>query len=259
MKKMKILEIIVICSAIIISLCVESKKFYGLEISIDAPQEVLKNQEFTVFLDLKNNGTKSYNIEAEFFDVGLFTKKGECKKKFELKPRFEQSLECKLIYDKELEKEIPQTIYASVIYSSDFSIIKEIVFMTQEEYEGRRITGRLETLPRTFVENNNDLEILIEITENPIIVRDVEQYLYLTIRNVGNGIVKDIENPEINILPNIPIECDVPKKMYVERTGERIACKINAKNIEKSYLNAYAIINIKYKYQLKSSAEIIVR
>ncbi len=248
-----------ICSIIIISLCVESKSYYGLEISIDAPTEVLKNQEFTVFLDLKNNGTKSYDIEAEFFDVGLFTKKGECKKKFELKPRFEQSLECKLIYEKELEKEMLQTIYASVIYSSEFSMVKEIVLMTQEEYEGRRITKRLEGLPRTFVENNNDLEVLLELSENPIIVREANQYLYLTIRNVGNGIVKDIENLEIKILPNIPIECDIPEKMYVERYGERIACKINAKNIEKSYLNAYVIINIKYKYQLKSFAEIIVR
>jgi len=259
MKKSKILEIIVICIAIIISLCVETKSYYGLEISIDAPKEVLKNQKFSVFLDLKNNGTKSYDIEVEFFDVGLFTKKGECKKKFELKPGFGQNIECKLVFEKEIEKEMPQTIYASVIYSSEFSMIKEIVFMNQEEYEGRRITRRFEALPKSFVENNNDIEALLELSENPIIVRNVEQYLYVTIRNVGNGIVKDIENFEIKILPNIPIECDIPEKMYVERYGEIIACKINVKNIEKSYLNAYVIINIKYKYEIKRLAEIIVR
>ncbi|MEM7816329.1 MAG: hypothetical protein QXZ20_00275 [Candidatus Aenigmatarchaeota archaeon] len=247
---------------ILFSDCVKNdiSKSHGLEINLDFPENVRNKQEFSVFLELSNKGKQDYKISVDFFDVGLFKKKSECKKEFDLKSGFDQFIECKLVFEseKELKKSIEETIHSLIRYNTQFYMVKELVALTQDEYENRRITRRLEELPKVFVENNGDLEVTLELSENPIVARDIESYLYIKIKNIGNGFANDLKKGdiEINIIPNIPITCDIDEKISIEKGAGIIPCKIEVKSLKESYLNIYIIINIKYEYEIKKSAKI---
>ena len=260
-----LIGILITLSLIIATLfsgCVKNdiERFGGLTINLDAPEIVRNKQEFSVFLELSNKGNQNYKIFVDFFDVGLFKKRSECKKEFDFKPNLEQHVECKLIFesDKDFTNIIDETIHSLIRYNTQFSVAKNFVVMKQEEYENRRITGRLKEFPKSFVESNGDLEVTIEFSENPIVARNEESYLYIKIRNIGNGFANDLKKDgiEIKIIPNIPINCDIDEKISIEKGAGIIPCKIEIKDLKESYLNAYVIINIKYEYEIKKSAKI---
>lgn len=263
-REIKILSKLILVASLVfivmLSGCVENIGDNGLIIRLDAPQSVRAKQEFSVFLELNNRGSQTYKMSVDFFDVGMFKKKSECKKEFELKPMFEKSIDCKLVfdYDKDLTQNIEETIHSIIRYSTQFSIVKSFIAMTQEEYENRRITKRLEDLPKVFFENNGDIEVTIELSENPIIVRDIDSYLYIKIKNVGEGFVNDLKKSDIEIkmIPDIVTNCDIDDKISISRSEAIIPCKIELKNLKESYLNVYTIINIKYDYEIKKSAKI---
>lgn len=252
----------VIIISVLLSGCVQpnGKIAGGLVINLDAPESVRANQEFSVFLELSNKGDQDYKILVDFFDVGMFKKRTECKKEFELKSGFEQHVDCKLVFETEkaITRDIDEMIYALIRYNTKFSMVRSFVIMTQQEYENRRITNRLEELSKRFIESNGDLEVTLELSENPIVARGVESYLYIKIKNVGDGFASDLkkEDIEIKVVPSFPISCDIDEKISIERGAANIPCKINVKNLKESYLNAYVIINIKYEYEMKKDAKI---
>lgn len=239
--------------------CIQKEEKRALEVILDAPESIMRNQEFSAYLDIINNGSRTYRVKADFFDVGSFTKMSECSmREAEMRPTFQRTLECRLVYDK-LDTNFYERIDAQVEYSSDFALVQSIEVLSQEEYKMRMLTGRLKDLPTTFSQKNEDIEIILEVSENPIVMRNVPHYAYVTIINIGNGFVDDLSRDKISIttIPSGYINCEIPNRLSAEKgIFPRISCMLSPNVAGEKYLNLFVIINIKYNYKIRKSAEI---
>jgi len=224
----------------------------GLKISIDAPSEVYKNERFTVYADVENYGNDTYEVEVDFFDTGVFSKSGSCRESFTLKENEVRIIPCELVYQGELEKETESKISTRISYRTSVEFVQPIEFLSQEEYEQRKIKGTYRELPTRFLYNNGDVEIEIETSENPVVkVKERKHYVYVKIRNVGEGMISKIEDIKITTTPPNLLACDIPPLVQQEGRFPTIACSLDVSNLKENFLNIFLQIYLSYNYEIK--------
>ncbi len=241
-----------------------------VKVSIDAPDKVFAGHIFTVYVDVDNRANDTlYNVSVDLFDVDGFNK-FSCagtRTKVDLGPGEIRSINCKLNFSNSVDASTKRTIHAHVIYHRYMNAIAQLVVMTPEEYEIRRRTHGLDSIPQTFVESNGDLEVTISFMENPFVQRSgKEDYMYIKVRNVGGGFIEKIRSESVKIKlvvggqPRYITNC-VKNDLYIQGSSfPQISCAIDllpeAQN--KNYLNVFVIVNLEYEYELRRSAQIQV-
>ena len=241
-----------------------------VKFSIDAPDKVFLNSPFTVYLDVDNQANDTlYNVSMDLFDVDGFNKVScaGTMTKVNLQPGEIRTIHCKLKFPNNIDASTKRTIHARVTYRRYMNAIAQLVVMTPEEYEIRRRTHNLGSVPQMFVESNGDLEVSISFMENPFVPRnDKKDYIYIKIRNAGGGFIEKIRNESVKIKliaggqPRDITNC-VKNDLYIQGDSfPQISCAIDlpleAQN--KNYLNVFVIVNLEYEYELRRSAQIQV-
>jgi len=238
--------------------------------SIDAPDKVFAGHIFTVYVDVDNRANDTlYNVSMDLFDVDGFNKIScaGTRTKVNLGPGEIRSINCKLNFSNSVDASTKRTIHAHVTYRRYMNAIAQLVVMTPEEYEIRRRTHGLGSIPQTFVESNGDLEVSISFMENPFVPRnDKKDYMYIKIRNVGGGIIEKIRNESVKIKlivggQDYTVYDCVKNDLYIQGSSfPQISCAIDAlpELQNKNYLNVFVIVNLEYEYELRRSAQIQV-
>ena len=256
---------------IFISGCVEIEdQVHLLDMSMMADSEtVFTGSKTTGYLDINNNDVKSIkNVVMDIFETGYFTNVSECYKEGrEIKPGSFDTLTCEL----EARSTIPRsplitTVHGRVRFDTRLSAVQIIEMITEDEYILRERTGELAKKPETYSYSDNNLELQIDFSEElPVVVREGEEYrkkyMYLTIRNVGNGFVSNLEQGGIEMRQ----EGDVVNEACIEqdlsiigKEFPRIACEMDLPG-EINYLSNYVIIlDIDYNYELREELSIEV-
>gem|GEM_PF-2391964 len=260
---MRYATLMLLLALIVASGCVEQpvspSLHQGLEISIDAPSEVYKNEKFTVYADVENFGNNTYEVDVDFFDTGAFSKSGKCRESFTLKENEVRIIPCELVYQGELEKETESKISTEISYRTSLEFIQPIEFLSQEEYEQRKITGKYRELPTRFLYNNGDVEIEIEMSENPVVKRgDRKHYVYIKIRNLGEGMISKIEDIKITTTPPNLLMCDIPPLVQQNGKFPTIACSLDVSSLKENFLNIFLQIYLSYNYEIKKIVNIKV-
>lgn len=241
-----------------------------VDVSIDAPSQVYRQQEFTVYLDINNagNGTLD-NLEASFFNTGSFDKLGSCTlSSRRVGPYGMQVLECKLSYTGMLERDVSERIDAYVKYKKNISAMADFSIMTPEEKDFLISKRKFQSLPTAFSNSNADISISAQINENPaILVPERDIFIYFEITNTGTGFVNDISSSDIFIWsePKGLIskeKCYIPP-VLIHNNGvfPKIACKIDKAAFSRTSgaESSSFFITVKYQYELRSSAYILVK
>lgn len=266
--------VLILLIAIVISCgCVERNNNTPPEpfhVGIDVPDSVFPDKEFSVYLDIINNQNKTYVVEGGFYDLNGFESNGECSGgPWVLDKKEIKIIECKLKYPKEFvgESSVKKTIRAYVKYTTNITLGAQLLVLSEDEYILRKQTNNIPEVPTKFEKTENDIKVIVEFQENPFVITPTKKkaYMYVTIKNVGEGTISEIDknNFEISLLSDGRetsvgiVNCNLPSKLYVEGdTFPKISCEIDFANANPNYLNLFVIIKLRYSYDLRRSAQI---
>lgn len=257
--EMKIFLLILII--LFLSGCIEQDQTKGLDIKMMADSDsVFAGSEIKLYLDVNNNDVKTIkNVYMNIFEIGPFTKVSACRKTVsEIKPGSFTSLECKLRAPSTIPiSPLTTNFIARVKFDSKLSAVQIVEMITEDEYNIRERTGKLVKMSKTYSYRDKNLELQIDFSDElPIVVRG-EKYMYLTIRNIGNGFVSDLKENDITIdeEKNV-VNCVKQRISPIEKEFPRIACELNLPE-DINYLSNYLIIiNINYNYELRGELPI---
>lgn len=244
-----------------------------LKISLDAPDKVFVGKEFSVYLDIVNDGNKTYeNVTANFFDVDGFEKKSTCEASwYKIRKMEMKTVECKLEYPKgDYEKSFEKYIYANVKYKGYISAVSQLVVLTPEEYRVRESTNKLPSPPKSVKEENDELSLEISFNENPFIIDGDHAYIYIKIKNIGKGIIEKINREDFEmrmIIGGNYSSIDPKTNCSIFKNNEEICvqgdefplivCDLgNFTSLEKNYDVVFITINLKYEYEIRTSRKI---
>ncbi len=255
---------LLILMALLAAGCVQTGNAKFLNITMDIPQSVFSDQEFSAYIDISNEGNRTYtNVQADFFNTGAFDKKNSCSLGSRtMRPLDWAIIDCRLKYNRFIERDVTERVDVRIRYDNNYNFGITLLGMSEKKYEERRITGTLESLPRTFSFSNEEISADIELSENPVVDRnDNENYAYFTIRNSGSGFIENINGGDVKIT-SVPAgmvtDCDAPSLLFHDNgVFPKITCKL-ARSSE-PYQNIYIFLNIDYNYELRRSGTILVK
>ena len=264
----KILLVSVIFAFVFLSACISldnnpiGNGKLSIQISAD-PGTILTSGKTNLYVDVINTDIKTMsNIEVNIFDTGIL--EGTCEKieKLTLSPGQFETLKCILTAPSEIPDESVSTdISVKFGFETNFEITQPIELITEEWYQRENTIGTLQTKPSSYSYSDKNIQVDIEFTsEMPIISEsDRTEYMYITIKNIGNGLIKDLTKEDISIIQisNVVDESKIPETMHpIDNTFPRIAVPLTLPgNID--YLKNYEIIlKIKYKYELRDKISI---
>jgi len=243
-----------------------------LEMNLDPdPSSVFVGSKTTLYVDVENKDVKTLeNIAVEIFDTGLMeaVDKNRCKGFLQsMLPNKTFSLRCELAMNTEiLDDSVENKIHARASFKTKLSIIQSIEFISEEWYERLRITG-LTPKPKKFAYADKNIKVTIEFSDNlPIIIRkDKKYYMYITIENVGKGLVKEIKADDIELKFASSNEiiskksCTIQNVIYsVGDKFPRIACEITLPKVE-TQKTEDLILGINYNYDIRASTFITIK
>ena len=134
-----------------------------------------------------------------------------------------------------------------------------IEMITEDEYNIRERTGKLVKKPKTYSYKDNNLELQIDFSDRlPIVATGEKKYMYLTIRNIGDGFVSDITGDDIEIRQDEDVvNCVEQDIVPIGKEFPRVACELNMPDI--NYIGNYAvIIDIDYTYENREDLPITI-
>jgi len=237
--------------------CIEQDQAQSLDIKMMADSDtVFTGSETKVYLDVNNNDVRSIkDVYMDIFETGSFTKVSDCEKEVDkIEPVSFDSLECVLRAPETIPTSpMTTTINARVQFDSKLSAVQVIEMITEDEYNIRERTGKLVKKPKTYSYKDNNLELQIDFSNRlPIVARGEKKYMYLTIRNIGNGFVSDIKEGDIEIRQDGDVvNCVEQDIAPIGKEFPRIACELNMPE-DINYLNNYVVIlDIDYHYELR--------
>ncbi|MFH0949297.1 MAG: hypothetical protein V1802_02310 [Candidatus Aenigmatarchaeota archaeon] len=254
---------------IFLGACVSTFGGKGLEISLQPdPEKVFQGKPMNLFVDVMNNDVKAYrNIDIEVFETGILDKKEECKMQLtEMKPGELKSMICELVAPQKIEQNsITSEIQTKASFDATLSAIQTVEIISENEYN-RRI-GKIQTKPKSYSYSDSNIALDVEFSDGlPLVVRNRETYIYLTIKNIGNGFVGPIKNTDLGIRDNSNIiECESFDELNaIEKKFSRITCKLNLDRASISAISPYVTysvaIDLDYSYQVREKANVeIVR
>ncbi len=246
---------------IFLSGCVEEYTVKSLGITLTADSDhVFAGSEISVYLDVINNDASTLrSVDMAVFNTGALTTEAECTKYVEeLKKDEFQALTCTLTAPSTIAMpELTTTVSARVEFRSTLNVVQLIEMITEDAYLTKELTNDIIKKPKSYSYRDNNMEMQIEFSEElPIVVRESEKYMYITIRNIGDGFVDDIPAEEIRITDDQGIlNCEMHDLSPVGKEFPRIACGLNMPSV--SYLSNYlVIIEIDYNYERRADLPI---
>ncbi|MCX6815564.1 MAG: hypothetical protein NT120_01800 [Candidatus Aenigmarchaeota archaeon] len=244
-------------------------------------------------VDLDNQNPRPItDVNAAIFDPGLLKAMGgdtidlynlantkTCGKHIdEMLPNQFQSFAC--IFQAPSKIELPQNslendINAKVEYKTDFSAVQLIELMTDQEYLRRTATNTFQQKSKSYSYHDRNVEIDVDFSDNlPIVKRSGDQkdyFVYITIKNIGNGFIKEITRNDFNIVQakaggvNIEDIVSCPfrdqQNWKLEPLGKefpRIACQLNLPEGLNVIENYGMLITLNYNYETRDKATITV-
>lgn len=234
-------------------------------VSMDTPAAVFSDETFTAYLDIDNQGNRTYrNVGADFFNTGSFEKMSSCSFSSKtIRPNDIEILECQMKYNRFIERNTLESVNSRVVYDNNYNFGVLFPVMSESKYNEKKDTGSLESLPKKFSFSNDEISAEIELSENPVINRGGnDNYIYFTIKNTGNGFIENIPSGGIGItsVPSgVVYECDIPS-LLIHDNGEfpKIVCRLDTA-LGESYQNVNIFLSVDYTYELRRSASITVK
>jgi len=176
-------------------------------LTIDAPSSVRVGEEFEVYLDLENNANKAYRIKKlELFDVGSFKLikcEPELQNSFLILPHGVKTLTCRLRAEQAIRDRVEVQIAARVIYENNVSFVQDFDVVSFEEYQKRVKAKQWKELPKSFTKQSEEIKATIELSENPMIKRNLTETLSVKFSDIGNGLLTKINCTLSSLPPNL--------------------------------------------------------
>jgi hypothetical protein len=227
------------------------------------PDSVFAGSETNVYFEVNNNDVKSIkNVYMDIFETGPFTKASDCIKTVsEIKKGSFDSLECRLRAPSAIPNSpLTTTLVSRVRFASNLNKTQLVEMITEDEYNILKSTDKLIKKPKTYSYKDNNIELQIDFSDElPIVARGEKKYMYLTVRNIGNGFVSNLDVDDISVTEpeekNV-VNCIKQKLSPIGKEFPRIACELNLPE-GVDYLNNHVIIlNIDYNYDLRTELPI---
>ncbi len=266
-------KLVGLLALVLLSLCVqrsEVSKPAGLILTIDAPSSVRVGEEFEVYVDLENNADKAYRIKKlELFDVGSFKLikcEPELQNRFPILPHGAKTLTCRLRAEQAIRDRVEVQIAARVIYENNVSFVQDFDVVSFEEYQKRVKAKQWKELPKSFTKQSEEIKATIELSENPMIKRNLTETLSVKFSDIGNGLLTKI-NCTLSSLPlNLLycLNCQKVKERWAcaahvkDKESEPLTCLVNLSAINQSYLKVFTKIQLSYDYEIRKTARIKV-
>lgn len=266
----KILLIASLAALIAISGCTSVQNGGGLSVALQAdPPRVFSSGFTTLHIDLDNRQSKTIsNVVVELFDTGLLQSE-PCRRILpRMLPNEFQSVACTLSAPEVIES-IESEINVKTTFESQLSANQVFELMDEDEHERRRATGTFAVQPDSYSYRDKNVQLQIDFSENPpLVVRPGKEYfVYLTIKNVGNGFVSSIKPGDLvisynSLRPKALLDCPVLRQKVVlypnGDTFPRIACNIILTGPVDSLENSDFIATLSYEYEIRNSLRISV-
>ena len=240
---------------VFLSGCVEESiltKSLGMTLTADS-DHVFAGSEISVYLDIINNDASTLrSVDMAIFEAGPLEGVSECTKTVaELEKDEFQAMTCALTAPTTIAApELTTTVTGSVKFESTLSVVQLIEMITEDAYLTRELTNDIVKKPKSYSYKDSNMEMLIEFSEElPIVVRESDRYMYISIKNIGDGFVSEIPAEAITITDDQNIlNCNIGDMSPVGKDFPRIACELNTPSV--SYLiNYLIIIEIDYSYE----------
>jgi len=158
--------------------------------------------------------------------------------------------------------EIPRPVISNDVnvrmrFSNKLSAMQTIEMISEEEYKLREYSGNIQTKPSSYSYQDKVIQLNVEFSkELPIIVRPGEKvYMYLTLKNIGDGIVYPLRPDDFFIMQDGAVvgRCDNTDPPVVlqpdGKTFPKITCELKLPAGIKYISNYQTIINIDYSYE----------
>jgi hypothetical protein len=273
----------------------------GLFLSMRAdPQTVFAGSDVRIDIDVDNQNPRNISqVFINVFDSGILeligvssgtriTSPSEgvsgCNKgPDDMRPGGFKSLTCFLHAPENLQQDsLTTTVSASTRYTTDLSFVQIIDIMNEDEYRTKQQAGQLVTRPSAYSYQDKNVQIDVEFSESlPIVVRKLagskEYYMYITVRNIGNGFISDIRSNQLKIRPADTIQpyvdnvvqafseevVDCPalnslgwRLQPIGNKFPRITCKIELPLGVRIIENYGLLINLIYTYEVRDSVDV---
>ena len=175
----------------------------------------------------------------------------------EIKPEDEKVYSCELTAGSIQEKEAGNTVWVGVNYTKGLTLSQIVRVISREKYDLDKKTGKLETYPSSYTFSDGNIEATVEFSSELPLIEGRKEYMYLTIKNVGDGFIGALKSGDISITDNgniINEECLDRDMLPLKNDFPTISCEIDTAG--GNYLSNYnLLILIKYNYELRKSAE----
>ena len=226
----------------------------GLATSIQTSPRVFAGEDVKIFIDVENKDLKLYkNVEVDLFDTGFLTGE-ECKKDLgEIRSGETKTFVCTLKAPDSINEDyIENTISAKTTYSSSLRLLSNIEVISSDEYERRRVTGKLVEEDGTEAISDNSLMAEISFNQDlPIVRRGDQPLLFLTIENAGSGILQKLDQGKIKLESGI-VKSECVNKAFdvLDSKYPKITCEMNIGDVE-DIENHDILVEIQYSYDVR--------
>lgn len=239
----------------------------GLLLKMDAnPREVFGEGITTISVDVENQDTKTLKgVNVDIFEIGSldFVDTNKCKKDFgNLDVKDFKTFACNL-KAKKVERAIDNTVWARAEYKSTLSAAQVFDIISPAELETRKKTGKSVEAQKTFSFKDNNLELIMELSNAPLVDKAGREFVSFKIKNIGNGFIEKLSTRDIKIGSSEKnpttqkdiIECLSNDIYIIGREFPRFSCAINLRG-DISFLPVRLKIDINYNYEIRNSVDV---
>lgn len=253
---------LLLLAVFIVAGCVSTQQGFSFTLTADPPR-IFSLGAARVFMDLENKDVKPIdNVAITLFDKSIL--RGDvCAKQIpRLLPMQSSELRC-VFTAPQLEQPLQGvTLHAKAEFDASLAAVQGIEMLTEEEYRRQAATGSLQQKAASYAYRDRNVELLVEFNEPlPVVIRPGKEYfMYMRIRNIGDGFVSNIRDSSIRIQQSgSAVQCEPFGTMeVVGREFPRITCRL-ALPAGVTYLTNYDIlISVNYHYELRQSAQLTV-
>ena len=231
----------------------------GLLLKMDAnPKEVFGNGITTISVDVENQDVKKVrDVNVDIFETGSFYKIGTCRKDDfgNLEPKDFKTFACNL-KAKKVERTIDNTVWALAKYKSTLSAVQTFEIISQSEFETRKKSGRPVEAQKTFSFRDNNLELILELSESPVIDKVGEKFISFKLKNIGSGFIEKLDRNDIQIITGLITNCPDSDIYIIGKEFPRFSCVLNLPGNVPSFLPVQISININYDYEIRNSVDV---
>ncbi|MBI4018253.1 MAG: hypothetical protein HY368_01465 [Candidatus Aenigmarchaeota archaeon] len=235
------------------------------------PDEIFIDGLTNIYVDVTNRDVKTLNaVSIDVFETGLLElpdKKEKCEKLgVEMKPNQSFTLRCTLRARPDItESSVQSDIHVRAQFETKLNIVQPVEFITQDWFERQRLLGE-QPKPRKYAYADKNVLVTVEFSDGmPLVVRDnTKYYMYLTIENIGDGVMTQIAPPTISysdksdFARGVAKECKFETLYIVGKKFPRVACEITQPDIA-DQKTIDLILGVAYNYDIRDTATVKIK